>query len=146
MSFFKPRLPSPQFRRNFSSLSVEGHNTWNMHWCAAFRMTPHTPWQPVLPSDAKYMGSAARFRPIGEGKEGLGKEFSQALGGNAVQEQFTVVMLTYERELVLIDSLTRLYNLPYLNKGTDYAYVTCLPFFMNFSAPFLLFKLYFKIM
>jgi alpha-1,4-N-acetylglucosaminyltransferase EXTL3 len=31
-------------------------------------------------------------------------------------EQFTVVMLTYEREPVLMDSLSRLYGLPYLNK------------------------------
>ena len=32
------------------------------------------------------------------------------------QEQFTVVMLTYEREQVLMNSLARLYGLPYLNK------------------------------
>ena len=94
---------------------------WNKHWGAAFHMAPQTPWNPVLPTDAKFMGAAAGFRPIGAGEGGSGKEFSQALGGNVVQEQFTVVMLTYERELVLIDSLTRLYNLPYLNKGTDYA-------------------------
>jgi hypothetical protein len=51
---------------------------------------------------------------VGEG--GSGKEFSNALGGNHPQEQFTVVMLTYEREAVLINSLSRLYGLPYLNK------------------------------
>ena len=45
-----------------------------------------------------------------------GHEFSQALGGNTPQEQFTVVMLTYEREQVLVNSLARLYGLPYLNK------------------------------
>ena len=54
------------------------------------------------------------FYIVGEG--GSGKEFSQALGGNLPQEQFTVVMLTYEREQVLISSLSRLYGLPYLNK------------------------------
>lgn len=101
-----------------------------MHWGTAFRMAPHTPWQPVLPSDAKILGSAAGFRPIGGGKGGLSKEFSQALGGNAVQEQFTVVILTYERELVLIDFLKRLYNLPYLNKGIDYSYITRLPIYI----------------
>ena len=121
-------LSSPKFRRNFSSLAIEGHSMWNKHWGAAFHMAPQTPWNPVLPTDAKFMGSAAGFRPIGGGEGGSGKEFSQALGGNVVQEQFTVVMLTYERELVLIDSLIRLYNLPYLNKGTNYVNFACFHF------------------
>ena len=80
-------------------------------------MAPQTPWNPLLPSDAKFMGSSRGFRPIAGGEGGSGTEFSQALGGNIPQEQFTVVMLTYEREQVLIDSLIRLYSLPYLNKG-----------------------------
>lgn len=56
------------------------------------------------------------FRPIGKGAGGAGKEFSEALGGNYPREQFTIVMLTYEREQVLINSLARFYGLPYLNK------------------------------
>ena len=51
-----------------------------------------------------------------------GHEFSQALGGNTPQEQFTVVMLTYEREQVLVNSLARLYGLPYLNKVSIHSY------------------------
>ena len=62
------------------------------------------------------MGSGLGFRPIQGGEGGAGAEFSQALGGNSPQEQFTVVMLTYEREQVLLNSLARLYGLPYLNK------------------------------
>lgn len=46
---------------------------------------------------------------------GAGKEFSEALGGNSPREQFTVLMLTYEREQVLLDSIARLRGLPYLN-------------------------------
>ena len=38
------------------------------------------------------------------------------MGGNYPSEQFTIVMLTYEREAVLMESLSRLYGLPYLNK------------------------------
>lgn len=37
-------------------------------------------------------------------------------GSNKQREQFTIVILTYEREQVLINSLSRLNNLPYLNK------------------------------
>ena len=63
---------------------------------------------------AIYLFTAALSLCLGEG--GSGKEFSEALGGNSPQEQFTVVMLTYEREAVLISSLARLHGLPYLNR------------------------------
>lgn len=63
-----------------------------------------------------FTGSEVGFRPIGKGAGGAGKEFSESLGGNYPREQFTIVMLTYEREQVLINSLARLYGLPYLNK------------------------------
>ncbi|KJH50266.1 EXTL2, alpha-1,4-N-acetylhexosaminyltransferase [Dictyocaulus viviparus] len=53
------------------------------------------------------------FRPI---KPGSGVEFSKALGGNRIREQFTVVLLTYNRDSVLSTSLERLHRLPYLNK------------------------------
>ena len=110
-------VASPKFRRNFSSLVVDSHSAWNTNWGAAFRTAPQHPWNVLIPSDAKFMGSNEGFRPINGGEGGSGKEFSQALGGNTPKEQFTVVMLTYEREQVLIESLIRLYNLPYLNKG-----------------------------
>ena len=61
-------------------------------------------------------GSSLGFRPIGGGTGGAGKEFSENLGGNLPREQFTIVMLTYEREQVLIESLARLDGLPYLHK------------------------------
>jgi hypothetical protein len=62
------------------------------------------------------VGGGLGYRPIGGGAGGAGKEFSEALGGNSPKEQFTIVMLTYEREEVLLTSLARLYLLPYLNK------------------------------
>jgi hypothetical protein len=47
-----------------------------------------------------FLGSGVGFRPIGRGAGGAGKEFSESLGGNNPREQFTIVMLTYEREQV----------------------------------------------
>lgn len=47
-------------------------------------------------------GSGLGFRPIGGGCGGSGKEFSENLGGNLPREQFTIVILTYEREQVII--------------------------------------------
>ena len=104
---------------------IDSHSTWNLHWGSSFRMAPQTPWKPLISSDAKFKGSNYGFRPINGGEGGSGKEFSQALGGNLPQEQFTIVLLTYEREQVLIESLIRLYSLPYLNKGNENHSFSC---------------------
>ncbi|RZB38838.1 exostosin-3, partial [Asbolus verrucosus] len=110
----EPAYNSPAFRRNYSLALTQGHELWN-DWGDPFRLYPALPTDPLLPSDAKFMGSGRGFRPIGQGQGGAGKEFSEALGGNSPREQFTVLLLTYEREQVLLDSVARLRGLPYLN-------------------------------
>lgn len=65
-----------------------------------FYLYPHLPLDPILPSEAQFVGSQVGFRPINMGAGGSGKEFSEALGGNSPREQFTIVMLTYERDQV----------------------------------------------
>lgn len=52
-----------------------------------------------------YSGSGKGFRPINNGAGGAGKEFCQSLGGNSPREQFTIVILTYERDQVLLNNL-----------------------------------------
>ncbi|XP_067014505.2 exostosin-3 isoform X2 [Anabrus simplex] len=111
----EPPYPSPKFKRNYTFFLTQGHEVWN-DWGDPFRLYPQLPFDLVLPSDAKFMGSGVGFRPIGRGAGGAGKEFCESLGGNNPREQFTIVMLTYEREQVLINSLGRLYGLPYLHK------------------------------
>lgn len=111
----EPPYASPRFLRNFTYTAVDAYKIWNRA-PGPFHLFPHTPLDPVLPSEAKFLGSGTGFRPIGGGSGGSGKEFQAALGGNVPREQFTVVMLTYEREEVLMNSLERLNGLPYLNK------------------------------
>lgn len=111
----EPPYASPRFLRNFTYTASDTYRTWNRA-PGPFHLFPHTPLDPVLPSEAKFLGSGTGFRPIGGGTGGSGKEFQAALGGNMPREQFTVVMLTYEREEVLMNSLERLNGLPYLNK------------------------------
>lgn len=111
----EPPYASPRFLRNFTYTAVDTYQAWNRA-PGPFHLFPHTPLDPVLPSEAKFLGSGTGFRPIGGGTGGSGKEFQAALGGNMPREQFTVVMLTYEREEVLMNSLERLNGLPYLNK------------------------------
>ncbi|KAI4802222.1 hypothetical protein KUCAC02_020074 [Chaenocephalus aceratus] len=112
----EPPYASPRFLRNFTYTASETYRAWNRA-PGPFHLFPHTPLDPVLPSEAKFLGSGTGFRPIGGGTGGSGKEFQAALGGNVPREQFTVVMLTYEREEVLMNSLERLNGLPYLNKN-----------------------------
>ncbi|GJQ82814.1 hypothetical protein Trydic_g13516 [Trypoxylus dichotomus] len=110
----EPPYNSPAFRRNFSLFLTQSHQIWN-DYGDPFHLYPTLPTDPLLPSDAKFIGSSRGFRPIGRGQGGSGKEFSEALGGNSPREQFTILLLTYEREQVLLDSIARLRGLPYLN-------------------------------
>ncbi|GBP92672.1 Exostosin-3 [Eumeta japonica] len=107
--------PSPGYRRNFSLALLHGYELWN-DWGEPFMLYPQLPWDLPVTSEARFIGSSAGFRPIGKGAGGSGKEFSEALGGDRPREQFTVVILTYEREAVLTAALARLRGLPYLNK------------------------------
>lgn len=109
--------PSPAYRRNYSLTLLHGYEIWN-DWGEPFVLYPQLPWDAPLTSEARFIGSSSGFRPIGQGAGGSGKEFSEALGGDRPREQFTVVILTYERETVLIAALARLRGLPYLNKVT----------------------------
>ncbi|XP_034250029.1 exostosin-3 [Thrips palmi] len=111
----EPPHASPSFRRNYTVFLTQGFEMWN-DWGDPFHLYPQLPFDPLLPSDAKFIGSGVGFRPIGKGTGGAGKEFCESLGGNSPREQFTIVMLTYEREQVLMNSLSRLHGLPYLNK------------------------------
>jgi alpha-1,4-N-acetylglucosaminyltransferase EXTL3 len=106
----EPPLASPRYYRNFTYSDVISLPS------DLFHSYPFTPFEPVMPADAKFVGSSYGFRPIGQGVGGAGKEFSEALGGNVAREQFTVVILTFEREAVLINAISRLKGLPHLNK------------------------------
>ncbi|KAK3088375.1 hypothetical protein FSP39_018427 [Pinctada imbricata] len=106
-------FPSMKFKQNFTqhvsydSFSKVGY---------PFELFPYTPFEKVLPMEAQYKGSGYGFQPIGRGLGGTGKEFSKGLGGNLPKEQFTIVMLTYERNEKLISALQKLKGLPFLNK------------------------------
>lgn len=113
--------PSPAYRRNYTVGLVHGYEMWN-EWGEPFALYPQLPWDPVVSSEARFVGSAAGFRAVGGGAGGSGREFSEALGGDRPREQFTIVILTYEREVVLAAALARLRGLPYLNKVIFHSY------------------------
>lgn len=65
----EPSFDSPSFRRNYSLALTQGHELWN-DWGDPFRLYPALPEDPLLPSDAKFLGSGRGFRPIGQGQGG----------------------------------------------------------------------------
>ncbi|XP_039253764.2 exostosin-like 3 [Styela clava] len=109
------KVDSAKFIRNFTSVTIDADDLWNKS-PGPFHLYPSTPFDRILSSDAKFLGSSTGFRPIGEGQGGVGEVFQQSIGGNVPREQFTIVMLTYKREEVMLQSVQRLKGLPYLNK------------------------------
>ncbi|XP_043213542.1 exostosin-3-like isoform X1 [Amphibalanus amphitrite] len=106
---------SAAYQRNLTTPRLDSYARWNL-FLAPHRLYPAVPYGDVLPAEAKFVGPRLGFRPVAAGEGGSGKEFSESLGGNSPHEQFTVVMLTYRREQVLLSALGHLYGLPYLNK------------------------------
>lgn len=114
-SFRKSALRSPTFYRNFTTSNIYAIERWNSY-PGSLLSYPSSPFVPILPSSAAFLNSSIGMQPIGRGEGGAGIEFQKALGGDYPYEEFTVVMLTYEREMVLVEALTRLTGLQYLHK------------------------------
>lgn len=110
------QFPSPSFRRNFSLSLNLGYELWNNPMYSPLQLFPSNPMDPIPPSEYKFTSTEQGYRPIGDGLGGSGPEFSRALGGDRITEQFTIVLLTYERELILMKTLERMKGLAYLNK------------------------------
>ncbi|XP_052236593.1 exostosin-like 3 [Dreissena polymorpha] len=109
----EPPFPSQTFKQNYTVWTLR--DPFNMPG-DPFHLFPFLPFEKFLPSDSKFFGAGSGYRPINKGEGGSGKEFSESIGGNHPREQFTIVMLTYERSDVLIKAVTRLKGLPHLNK------------------------------
>ncbi len=84
-------------------------------------MYPLTPFKSAPMSGSQYVGmeqsSLLSLPPhIVQGTGITGPFFERYLLGNVPQEQFTVVMLTYQRNEVLIEALERMEDVAFLNK------------------------------
>lgn len=110
-------IPSHRFLYNFTSYSVK---LWNSP-PGAFYMYPTTPFKPTPMSGSQYVNmnsnQVARLPPHVAAAGGItGPFFEDYLLGNSPEEQFTVIMLTYERNDVLLEALGRLKDLDHLAK------------------------------
>lgn len=101
------------YNHNISFLNMYSGAMWNQGYDIS-RSPEFLINNAELPAEAEFFPDVnIGYRPI---EPGSGNEFSKALGGNRAREQFTVVMITYNRDAVLTASLERLHRLPYLNK------------------------------
>ncbi|XP_022091151.1 exostosin-like 3 [Acanthaster planci] len=106
---------STKYLRNSSYLSWAREPSWNS-FPGPYHLYPSTPLEPVLPSDVYFEQAGKTFEPISKGTRKTGEAFRKSLGGNSPIEQFTVIIMTYDREPQLITLLSRLQGLPYMNK------------------------------
>lgn len=107
---------SRKFGHNFTYSGKNQHRVWNTY-PGAVDMYPVVPWVEAVPSQVQFLEEGKdAYMPIGDGKGGDGVAFSRSLGGDYPVEQFTVLMLTYDREVILMEALQRLSGMKYLNK------------------------------
>lgn len=110
------KFPSARYLRNISLTLSSTYDLWNDLRLSPFKLYPQTPLDPVAPSEYKFIHKDVGYRPINEGLGGSGEEFSKNIGGDYPNEQFTIIIVTFERQSVLLSTLSKLKGLPYLNK------------------------------
>ena len=113
----KKRINSPIMTQNFTTYSSR---LWNEP-PGPFFIYPMTPFKPGPISGYQYSqldDRAIARLPIHilDGGGITGPNFEDLLLGNSPEEQFTVVMLTYQRNKVLVDAIARLEDVSFLNK------------------------------
>jgi alpha-1,4-N-acetylglucosaminyltransferase EXTL3 len=107
---------SAAFGRNYSLTLTRTYDLWNHPLFSPNYLFPSHPSDPICPSEYKFISADLSYHPINDGIGGSGLEFSKSLGGDFPNEQFTIVLLTYERVPILMRTLERLKGLAYLNK------------------------------
>ncbi|XP_053609228.1 exostosin-3-like [Plodia interpunctella] len=99
-------IPSKCFKRNFTVGLLNGYEQWNV-WGDPFVLYPHLPWDPINLPKPRFVDWSV--------KPHFHKSCNE-LAGDYPVEQFTVVLLTYDRPTMLSHALDALSAMPYLNK------------------------------
>uniref|UniRef100_A0A7E4ULF6 Glyco_transf_64 domain-containing protein n=1 Tax=Panagrellus redivivus TaxID=6233 RepID=A0A7E4ULF6_PANRE len=109
-----PPVASKTFSHNFTVFGMYAHKIWNQYPFYTVKTPEFFLEDAILPSEAEFYNETnLGMRPIAPGS---GDTFSEALGGNRPQEQFTIVIITYNRDAVLMSMLESLNNTPFLNR------------------------------
>ena len=109
-------IKSPQLVHNHSYIGKDAHLIWN-RFPGAHYMYPSRPNIQSLPNLSQFLyEEKGRYSPIANGQGGDGVPFQKSLGGDHPVEQFTVIILTYDRSKILMDTLQRLAGMKYMHK------------------------------
>uniref|UniRef100_A0AC34R6P3 Uncharacterized protein n=1 Tax=Panagrolaimus sp. JU765 TaxID=591449 RepID=A0AC34R6P3_9BILA len=105
---------SEVFLHNFTIFGLYSNKIWN-NYPYLIQNTPEFFMDDsIMPSESEFFEETnSGMRPISPGS---GQAFSEALGGNRPNEQFTIVIVTYNRDNVLFMQLESFQQLPFLNK------------------------------
>ncbi len=111
------KLVSPRYQHNFS---IYNNNYWNTAPGPTF-MFPYTPWDVPLVSGHSYSemsdGQLKSLPPHVIQASGItGPYFENYLLGDQPDEYFTVVLLTYKREEIVMESVQSLNGIKFLSK------------------------------
>ncbi|KAI6232704.1 Exostosin-like 3 [Aphelenchoides fujianensis] len=107
-------IDSAAYHSNMSALGMYTYELWNKHPHFVDASPEFLAFAAALPSGAEFDEAASSgMRPIAPGS---GQEFSLALGGNRIREQFTIVILTHNRDDVLAVMLEKINRCPYVNR------------------------------
>ena len=97
------------------NLTFNSYYAWNYYFYP-FHAMPSTPFDKFLPIDVKYSSINESNDDFYGGTRG-GAQFRKKLhGNNDENEQFTIVILTFNRERLLINVILEYLQLPYLNQ------------------------------
>ena len=108
-------VKSGSFSYNWTTMSVGLYEQWNVYPGAHY-LLQFIPKNVGMPPSVQFFEDVNDYMPLGAGEGGDGSKFKNSLGGDYAIEHFTIVILTYNRELILVESLQRLSGLKYLNK------------------------------
>ncbi len=108
-------VKSAVFNQNWTLSNVDSYEHWN-NYPGGHYLLPFKPMNEALPSSVQFSEDSSEYMPIGNGQGGDGHSFVQSLGGDKSIEHFTIIILTYNREMILLESLQRLAGLKYLNR------------------------------
>uniref|UniRef100_A0AC34GPT5 Uncharacterized protein n=1 Tax=Panagrolaimus sp. ES5 TaxID=591445 RepID=A0AC34GPT5_9BILA len=107
-------FPSNKFAHNFTAFGMYAHTIWNNYPYFVDHSPEFFLEEVPLPSEAEFFNdTSSGMRPISPGS---GVTFSEALGSNRPREQFTIVIVTFNRDQVLKTRLQDLHEVPFLNR------------------------------
>ena len=112
---------SPKFETNFTFNFLRKYEAWNIDY-QPFKLYPSTPVHDAFPSFVHTDNILGYLEPMEDMTKlvDINEVKTRPFEGMPPAEQFTIVMMTYKREAVLVETLQKLYPSSLLEQSRDY--------------------------